>query len=80
VIKNFCDDGGIVTVRSENVDPAVAGGVADFGRIIAFSSGSVSGRRFPKDTPIRLELHYSNKTNSTFKALESDINSGSATI
>jgi hypothetical protein len=57
-IKYLGDDGGIVTIRSEDVASAVARRNADFGWIITFSPRRVSGSRFPKYAPIWLELHH----------------------
>jgi hypothetical protein len=57
-VKYLGDDGCFVTVRSEDVAPAVASRNADFGWIISLSSRRISGSRFPKYAPIWLELHH----------------------
>src|SRR5258708_5393401 len=57
-VKDLGDDGGVVTVRSEDVAPAVAGRSANLGWIAPLSPRGVSGSRFPKYAPIWLELHH----------------------
>src|ERR1700722_17368453 len=58
VVKDLSDDGGVVTIWSEDVAPAVPRRNADLGWVITLSPRRVSGSRFPKYAPTWLELHH----------------------